>query len=476
MKKQTILVIADLGGCPPHHFYRSVAEKYHIVSYVPRPFAISKAHAKFMEEYSVAVIKDTDFLNKIEDFEHPESIYWASGDYDKGEARAALDIINIAKMFAVDAITTNNELFIVPMAKACEELGLRGAGYEAAKRARDKNLMRESFNQAGLTTIESRRVNNVDDFKQAVEEIKLPVVLKPTYLASSLGVTLIDKDCDPVEKFLATEKALEKLAVPKSVTFEAKYILEKYIEGCGKDWRDDEGYGDYVSVEGLMVNGEYVPIVINDKTPLVFPFTETSHITPSTLDHEAKEIIYDTAKKANEALGLNYCATHTEIKLMKDRKTGVIETAARFGGWNIVPQAHTSLGLNFPALLADILINGYSAKLPFDENDHLKQYSANLNLYISDFREQLAGDAKKICFNNITLPSEISSEVTVTSFSQLPPGTEVSCEKGFESLHPVASLDLLSKDARKLKEAIQTIRCQSVLSAYDARKLNGVIQ
>lgn len=142
MERKTVLVIADLGGCPPHMFYKSAAEKYNLVSFIPRPFAITASHAALIEKYSVAVIKDKDYFKSLADFEHPDSIYWAHEDHNKPEEEVVEQIVKVAEMFGADAITTNNELFIAPMAKACERLGLRGAGVQAAENARDKNKMR----------------------------------------------------------------------------------------------------------------------------------------------------------------------------------------------------------------------------------------------------------------------------------------------------------------------------------------------
>ena len=71
-------------------------------------------------------------------------------------------------MFAVDAITTNNELFIAPMAKACERLGLRGAGVQAAENARDKNKMRAAFNRAGVKSIKNKRGTTLEDFRSLI--------------------------------------------------------------------------------------------------------------------------------------------------------------------------------------------------------------------------------------------------------------------------------------------------------------------
>ncbi len=123
--EKTVLVIADLGGRPPHMFYKSAAEKYNLVSFIPRPFAITASHARLIEKYSVAVIKDKDYFQSLADFEHPDSIYWAHEDHDKPEEEVVEQIVKVAEMFGADAITTNNELFIAPMAKACERLGLR---------------------------------------------------------------------------------------------------------------------------------------------------------------------------------------------------------------------------------------------------------------------------------------------------------------------------------------------------------------
>ncbi|BBP93012.1 hypothetical protein BsIDN1_66300 [Bacillus safensis] len=112
----------------PYVFYESVAASYHIVSYIPRPFAITKGHAELIEKYSIAVIKDRDYFETHPSFEHPDSIYWAHDDYLKSEEEVVDDLVRVASFFKADAITTNNELFIAPMAKAAERLGLRGAG------------------------------------------------------------------------------------------------------------------------------------------------------------------------------------------------------------------------------------------------------------------------------------------------------------------------------------------------------------
>ncbi|MGQ4286908.1 ATP-grasp domain-containing protein [Bacillus thuringiensis] len=465
MKRLNVLVIADLGGCPPHMFYESVARKYNIISYIPRPFAITENHAKLIENYSVAVIKDADFLNDISDFKHPESIYWAQRKYEKPEEVVVEDIIKVAKMFNVSAITTNNELFVVPMAKACEKLGLRGAGVQAAEKARDKNLMREAFNTSGVKSIKSKRVGTLEDFRKALEYIKLPAVLKPTYLASSIGVTFIHNMENAEELFLQVENLLTGIDVPKSVKYEAPFILEEYLIGDYHDWYTEEGYSDYISIEGLMVNKEYHPLVIHDKTPQI-GFVETSHITSSILDEDAKKKIIEAAKKANEGLGLENCATHTEIKLMKNRELGIIESATRFAGWDMIPNIKKVYGVDAAEILVDVLCHGFSENLTNHLLDNPKKYVADFHLYPTDFMKtgEIDENQEVIIFNKITIPEGILvGDTEINSFSTVESGTKINL-KLFEAFNSLANLHLSSSNSKDLVKSIKNIQNKASLS------------
>lgn len=457
--KKNILVIADLGGCPPDMFYKSVAEKYNIISYIPRPFAITKTHAHFIETYSIAIIKDPQYFKSITDYTHPDSIYWAQEEYNKPEDAVVEDIIKIATMFDVKAITTNNELFILPMAKACEKLGLRGAGVKAAEKARDKNLMRESFNASGIKAIKSRRVTTLDDFKKAIDYVGVPSVLKPTYLASSIGVTFINDKATAEDLFLNDKKFLESIDVPKAVTYKAPFILEEYLEGEYKDWYSEEGYSDYVSVEGMMVNGKYYPLVIHDKTPQI-GFTETAHITSTILDDDAQKRIITAVSKANEGLGLEYCSTHTEVKLMKHREVGIIETAARFAGWNMIPNIKKVYNVDAPQILLDILCDGYSPSLPDKLLNSPQKYVADFHLYPENFKQNgsLPNDLNRIVFKDVILPvNALVGDTQITSFETIKKDSHIDLTL-CESFNGLAYLELSGSNSHDLAESIHNLQ------------------
>ncbi|MBR3205858.1 MAG: ATP-grasp domain-containing protein [Bacillus sp. (in: Bacteria)] len=468
MSKKTVLVIADLGGCPPHMFYESVAASYHIVSYIPRPFAITKGHAELIEKYSIAIIKDRDYFETHPSFEHPDSIYWAHDDYPKSEEEVVEDFIQVASFFKADAITTNNELFIAPMAKAAERLGLRGAGVKAAEMARDKSQMRAAFNASGVKAVKTQPVTTLSNFQKAIESIGTPLILKPTYLASSIGVTLFHDKAGSDDLFLQVQSYLETIPVPDAVTYEAPFVAETYLEGAYEDWYEDEGYADYVSVEGLVVEGEYLPFVIHDKTPQI-GFTETAHITPTILDNEAKQIIIEAARKANEGLGLEHCATHTEIKLMKNRETGLIESAARFAGWNMIPNIKKVFGVDMAKLLIDVLVDGKKAVLPKQLLSGHTFYVADCHLYPQHFKESglIPPEATHITIDHVSIPEgAFVGDTAIVSQSFPAKGTMVDLAL-FEAFNGIVSLELKGSSSQDVAASIRNIQKQATIQLMD---------
>ena len=155
------------------------------------------------------------------------------------------------------------------------------------------------------------------------------------------------------------------------------------------------------------MEGEYIPFVIHDKTPQI-GFTETAHITPSILDNEAQQIIIEAAKKANEGLGLENCATHTESKLMKNRETGLIESAARFAGWNMIPNIKKVFGVDMAKLLIDVLVDGKKAELPKELLSGHTHYIADCHLYPQHFKESghIPADATHITIDHVHIPQD----------------------------------------------------------------------
>ncbi|GAF06934.1 hypothetical protein JCM16418_918 [Paenibacillus pini JCM 16418] len=346
---------------------------------------------------------------------------------------------------------------VLSVAKAAEALGLRSAGAEAARNARNKHTMREKFREAGVPSPDFRAIYSEHDMISAVQELGYPLVLKPTYLACSIGVTLLDGTRNPVEVFREVQQDIRE-NTGDSLLFneECLFLVEEYMEGCNADWYDNPLYSDYVSVEGMMVNGVYRPVAITDKTPMLSSFTETSHIVPSVLDAEAQDIIVEACRQANESLGLQNCPTHTEVKLMKNRQVGIIETAARFGGWNIIPQINDVFGINLTKAWAEVLLYGDSAQLPSHVLSHSDKARCNMRIYLQD---NPLDPSRKYQFEGYEKIDHLLSEgVFIHTETEIPRHTVVSSIPHQNAMSFVSTLDLESADSLVLAESVRSIR------------------
>jgi biotin carboxylase len=116
------------------------------------------------------------------------------------------------------------------------------------------------------------------------------------------------------------------------------------------------GYGDYLSVEGIVADGVYHPLCITGRLPVIPPFTEVASTAPCALPVSLQRRIEEVSRQAVDALGLGTCGTHTEIKLGRSGELTVIETGARFGGVMITKEIETVFGIDPIGMLARQLL------------------------------------------------------------------------------------------------------------------------
>jgi biotin carboxylase len=265
-----------------------------------------------------------------------------------------------------EAIVTFSEYAVRVVAAAAERLGLRGAGPNAA-RARDKVLMRERWSAQGVPGPRWRPVRSAADLLAACDELTLPFLLKPALSAGSIGQQLI-RSRDDVQ--LAFERAMAALAnaasfgdrelgAPERPALLAEDIISSSTEG----WYEDPRYGDYLSVEGAVVDGRYYPVCITARLPTIPPFTELSNQAPCTLPESLQREIEATARAAVDALELGTCGTHTELKLLPGGRLSLLETAARVPGAMVVREVEEVFGVDLIGALVDGLL-GRPTTLP----------------------------------------------------------------------------------------------------------------
>lgn len=277
-------------------------------------------------------------------------------------------IVREATRLGVDGLITLSEFSVVSVAHAADQLGLRGAGRNAV-RARDKRLMREIWEKAGVPIPRFRPVQSEAELRAAFCELTPPMLLKSAWGSGSVGQLVIDtKEAvhNVWAEATATVAAAHRsgfmdLQQPEAV---GQFLVEEIIPGSINSWwHADSGYGDYLSVEGIVVDGAYHPLCITSRIPTIPPFTELSNLAPCALSEEKQRRIEAVATSAVNALELGTCGTHTELKLMEDGQVSVLETAARLGGVMVAPEIEHVYGYDPIGMLMDALL-GVNVSFP----------------------------------------------------------------------------------------------------------------
>lgn len=240
---------------------------------------------------------------------------------DIRDAEAVLDAIKNSKYYGkLDALIPAIDYATHITAKVAEKLELRGIPYEAALKARNKDLAREAYKTNNVPSAKFKRVRNFAEAKEAVEEIGYPVVIKPTDCASSQNVFFINNDSDLEQ---ATKSMLDFKTTYMGFKVRDEYLIEEYIDG------------QEFSVELFLKDGKKYFATVTEKVTSPLPyFVEVLHTLPTSVYTDRKEEIIDVAVSAAKALGINNGPSHVEIKLSKIGPR-IIEVNARPGGDNI---------------------------------------------------------------------------------------------------------------------------------------------
>jgi biotin carboxylase len=226
---------------------------------------------------------------------------------DFQDLEAATDtVVDFARKHPLTAILAPEDDGVLLAAMASDALQLSHNQVQAVAAARNKYLMRQVLEDAGLPTPWYRRFPLTADPTGIASQVPYPVVVKPLSLSGSRGVIRAD---NPDEFSAAFARVVEILTQPE-VTAEqgamAGHILvEAYLPGIE------------VAVEGLLTAGQLKVLAVFDKPdPLEGPyFEETIYVTPSRLPASQQEALIATVAASAKALGIVDGPVHAELRL-----------------------------------------------------------------------------------------------------------------------------------------------------------------
>jgi len=227
----------------------------------------------------------------------------SANDFDK--------TLYIAKKYKIGGIiTSSTDKPLRMMAKVAESLNLIFPSINAIRIATDKCLMKRVFIKHNIPCARGFLVNKNFYINNYSSGVNFPVVVKPVDSSGSRGVIVCN---NIVEMEQAIEQAMR-------FTMKKKVLIEEYIEG-----RE-------ISVESLTYGGKTYIIQITDKLTSLPPYNvELGHTEPTGLSEHLQNVVKELVIEVIQALSLDNCACHTEIKINKDMPY-VIEIGARLGG------------------------------------------------------------------------------------------------------------------------------------------------
>ncbi|GIJ48367.1 hypothetical protein Val02_52530 [Virgisporangium aliadipatigenens] len=228
------------------------------------------------------------------------------------DPRAVADAVKVLRPAGV---TTFSESRIGLTAAVADLLGLPYHAPATAAALADKAAQREALARAGVPSARHRAIAGREGFLDAVAAVGLPAVLKPRQGAGSVDVRRLDtlQDCTRAANDLG-----------------AGYVLEELL--VGDPTAAGPGFGDYVSVESVVHDGEIRHVAVTGKFPLAAGFRETGQFLPATLAPALADRVTATAGHALRALDVRDGVTHTELKLTPSGPR-IIEVNGRAGGY-----------------------------------------------------------------------------------------------------------------------------------------------
>jgi biotin carboxylase len=234
-------------------------------------------------------------------------------------------VLRIAREENIDGVMTiASEAAAPTVAYVASELNLAGIGCETAKTVADKYLLRKTLAANGIEGPRFKLVNDVDSVISFLEEVKAPIVIKPTNESGSRGLAQIVESSEVAEKFNSCVLAMrEKNGI----------IVEEYIEGI------DIG-GECLIREGKFVFCEFTRKLLNSH------FVPIAHSVPSEIDVSILSSTKDLLGRALHGLQIADGVIDFDIRLSRNGPR-IIEIGGRLGG-NCIPallEAYTGVDL-----------------------------------------------------------------------------------------------------------------------------------
>jgi biotin carboxylase len=250
---------------------------------------------------------------------------------DTNTVGGIMDAVTAVRGGGVRAVFTICDYNLPLVAEVAAQLGLPTVAPAAAATARNKLQTRRICSAAGVPCPRFVHVTSEKEARAAAQVVQLPCVVKPMTESASVDVVLCRDVDDIVRQFRAIA------ANPWDARGQRRHpgaLVEEYLVGME------------VSVESVTINGEIHVLGVTDKLLGPHPyFAEIGDTFPSCLPAQTTDACASLARAALAAIGHDFGAAHTEVKVTSDGPK-LVEVNSRVGGDEITMLIELSLGVD----------------------------------------------------------------------------------------------------------------------------------
>lgn len=235
------------------------------------------------------------------------------------DTHAAINIVDekaclaYAKEQSIDGVlTAATDYGVLTAAYIAKEMGLPGLDYEAAKRIKNKYLIRKCLYENRVDdTEQAYLVDDITDVNALAGELSYPVMVKPCDGSGSRGANRVD----------SPEGLAEACKIARDASITRRAEVETFI------------FGREYGAESLVANGEVHVLAIMQKWMTEPPYyAELGHAIPTDLTPEVEARARDCVERAIKALGLNFGSVNMDMLITPEGKIYIIDIGARMGG------------------------------------------------------------------------------------------------------------------------------------------------
>lgn len=264
---------------------------------------------------------------------------------DEEADELVLRLADHARRIGAECAMTFYETDIVIASRVNELLGRPWAVPEADEISRDKVRQRQLCAKHGLPIPLSHSVSSVAEGMQVGERAGFPLIVKPSHLAASMGVTLVHDPAGLSEGLRAVETLKQRWQGSFYSGRETTLALvEEYLPG-----RE-------VTVDGVVVSGRFHPAGVINKMEMHGPYFEEDYYTLPYRYPDEEPGIFEIVQGIVDALGVQHALFNAELRQDAQGNFRIIEFTTRMSGGQNYLNLRTAHGIDVVRLYAKAII------------------------------------------------------------------------------------------------------------------------